>query len=239
MTEAEFLRQYAIIRDDICGAINVFHAYNAINAFAAEGDNGQAMQEHADFWMIQTYSLQATFFVLLGRIFDNNRNSHSVDKLLAATVDHPEFFSRAALSLRDEAQRRTRPAEWVKQMMEPSGPDLKPLQNAVLPHAKKYREVYKPIRNKEFAHKENMDREVKANLFTRARTNDVGEILRFLSDLKDVLFELIENGRRPVICEGKLQPGHSHYVHDCEEVERNTRAVLSALYSPRDTNNDR
>ncbi len=232
ITEAEYCNQYNVTCDEIGGAINTFYTYNEIHAFGAEGDNYQAIQKHADFWMIQSYSLQATLFLVLGRIFDKRPDFHSVHKLLAATVAHPEFFSRAALSARVAARLSAPLPDWVNEVKEPSAADLKRLEDALIPYAEKYDQVYKPIRSKVFAHRELMDGGRLADLFAKTQIKEMGEILRFLSDLKDVLHELFQNGAELVFRDGKLEATSSHFEHEAKEIKSSTRAVLTALYGP-------
>ena len=232
LTEAEYWNQYNVTCDEIGGAINTFYTCNEISAFGAEGDNYQAIQKHADFWMIQTYSLQATLFLVLGRIFDKSPGSHSVHKLLAATVAHPEFFSRAALSARVAARLSAPLPDWVNEVKEPTAADLKRLEDALKPYAEKYDQVYKPIRNQVFAHRERMDGGRLTDLFAKTQIQEVGEILRFLSNLKDVLHELFQNGHEPAFPDGKLETTSSHYEQEVKEIKSSTRAVLTALYGP-------
>jgi hypothetical protein len=239
MTEAEYWNQYSVVCDDIRGAINIFYIYNEINAFGAEGDNYPPMQKHADFWMVQTYSLQETLFVVLGRIFDESSNSHSVRKLLAATVAHPEFFSRAAFSGRAAARMSTPVPDRVNAVKEPTAADLKRLEDALKPYVEKYDRVYKPIRNQVFAHRERMDGGRLAGLFAKTRVEEVGEIIRFLSDLKDVLYELFQYGHEPVFRDGKLQAPSSVYEQEAKEIKSSTRGVLTDLYGPRAGKNER
>ena len=214
-------------------------ATRAINAFGAEGDNYQPMQKHADFWMIQTYSLQETLFVVLGRIFDKSSNSHSVHKLLAATVAHPEFFSRAALSARVAARMSAPLPDWVSEVKEPTAAHLKRFEDALKPYAEKYDQVYKPIRNQVFAHRERMVGGRLTALFAKTRIQEVGEILRFLSNLEDVLHELFQNGHEAAFRDGKLEAASSHYEQEVKEIRSSTAAVLTALYGPHARKNER
>ena len=46
---------------------------------------------------MNTFALQTTFFVALGRLFDKRRDSHSVDKLVELTIRNPPIFSKVCL----------------------------------------------------------------------------------------------------------------------------------------------
>jgi hypothetical protein len=54
-------------------------------------------QRAAHFWSLSAYSLQTTFFMAFGRIFDKRSDSFSVQKLVEATIANPALFSKAAL----------------------------------------------------------------------------------------------------------------------------------------------
>jgi hypothetical protein len=80
------------------------------------------------FWITARYSLITTFFVTLGRLFDEDRNAHSIHKLLRATGAHPEYFSREALAERKRRASGGGEPDWLgnflKDAWEPDAADL-------------------------------------------------------------------------------------------------------------------
>ena len=71
----------------------------------------RTLNKDALFWKVQLYSLETSVFIMLGRIFDSATEAHSIHKLIAATLDNIEFFSKDALSARRIAG-KTKP-DWL------------------------------------------------------------------------------------------------------------------------------
>ena len=76
---------------------SAYFAWKEINNRAAS-DNLvlRGLNEHADFWNIALHSLQSTFFLGIGRLFDSDKVSFSVDWLLKLCADNVAEFSRPA-----------------------------------------------------------------------------------------------------------------------------------------------
>ena len=86
------------MRGDVEVAIKTNHAYLKIHNFAvADRAIFDRYQRDAHFWMLNTLSLQTTFFISFGRIFDHRRDSFSIHKVVDATIANPSFLSKAAL----------------------------------------------------------------------------------------------------------------------------------------------
>lgn len=228
MTESEYWRDYELTRDEVNTAIESFYTYIEIHNFAAEdNDVYRTLNEAPTFWNIQLYCLQTAFFIALGRIFDNGQDVHSVHKLLAATLAHPEYFSKRALSIRKTAGKGK--PEWLDdylaEVFEPSMPDLRELKKALAPYKKKFDTVYGDIRDYVFAHKILKEKERVSELFGKTQIKDIDDMLYFLHDLLEALFRLFQDGRRP-----ELGTGTYDYK---ERIKRTTRSVLRKLSSVR------
>jgi len=226
MTESEYWRDHQLINDEVNIAIETFYTYLEIHACAAEDrDVYRMLNKQPAFWNIQLYGLQSAFFIALGRIFDDGRDCLSVHKLLTATVAHPEFFSKQALTLRKSGG-GPKP-EWldayVVDVCEPQPSDLRNLKRALAPYRKKYDRVYDDIRDQVFAHKILREREHVSDLFSRTQINEIDDILYFLYDLMEALWNLFQNGRRPEL-------GSRSYDYR-QRIKNATRSVLQDLAS--------
>ncbi len=200
ITEVDYVRELDLIRNEINTAIECFYTYLEIHRYAAEERLiHSAINTQAAFWNITLYSLQATFFLTLGRIFDDGRDSHSIHKLLVSTVAHPEFFSKEALS----ARRRFNEGnlewldEYVAQAFEPSITDLRELKKTVSGHRSKYDSIYSDIRNFVFAHKITADPAEVEGLFSKAVISDADQMLYGLFDVVSEVQQMLQNGRCP------------------------------------------
>ena len=96
-----------LIRGDVETAIESNFTYLTIHRLAAENAGiFDKYNRFAEFWMVNAYSLQTTFFVTFGRICDTRRDVYSVHKVVAQTIANPSFFSRSAL--RDRKRKASR-----------------------------------------------------------------------------------------------------------------------------------
>jgi hypothetical protein len=228
MTEAEYWRKYELVRSDVYTAIAAFYTYIEIHTCAAESQEiYNKVSNAATFWNIQLYSLQTTFFIVLGRIFDTNRDAHSIRKFVTETVKHKGYFSKKALAARRlEASRGERPEwldEFLKDVHEPTVTDLESLANALTPHEAKFRSIYDPIRNKVFAHSGLGDPKLVSELFSTILIKDIEDIVYFLHDLLEAIWQLWHNGIKPVL------GMRSREYADREQASKTARQVLESL----------
>lgn len=204
LTEDEYWRIFHLIRGDVEAAIKSNHAYLTINNLVmAEPEIYDKVNRFPDFWALNAYALQTTFFIAFGRIFDARHDSLSIQRLVDTTIAHPPLFSKAALRERKRKSANIRDAdptwlvEYVQNAWEPTSADLEPLKTALTPHYEKFKIIYRPIRHRAFAHRSTEDENAIGALFGRTLFGDVAEILRFLHTLLWAITEMAWNARRP------------------------------------------
>jgi hypothetical protein len=229
MTEAEYWADYQVIENEVATAIETFYAHLEMNNYASEDPAVlRGFSDAPTFWITARYGLITTFFVTLGRLFDEDRNAHSIHKLLRATGAHPEYFSRHAL-----AERKRRPsgggepdwlADLLKDAWEPDAADLRALRRALAPSIRKYEAFYEPIRHKVFAHKELKDTASVDALFSKAIIHDVEEVLNALHDLLAAIWQLYHNGVKPLL--GVRTYGYKDRI---ERITTTTRRALARV----------
>jgi hypothetical protein len=87
LTEDEYWRIFHLIRGDVEAAIKSNHAYLTINNLVvAEREIYDKVNRFPDFWALNAYALQTTFFIAFGRIFDTRPDSVSIQRLVDATI---------------------------------------------------------------------------------------------------------------------------------------------------------
>jgi len=159
-TEEDYWRMFDLIRGDVETAIKSNFTYLTIHRLAAE--NAEIFDKYnrfAEFWMLNAYSLQTTFFVTFGRIFDTRRDVYSVHKVVEGAIANPSFFSKSALRARKRKASRIADVdpgwlvEYVAHAWEPTRAELEPLRIALAPNFAKFKAIYQPIRHQVFAHK--------------------------------------------------------------------------------------
>jgi hypothetical protein len=178
-----------------------------------------------EFWRLYAHALQTTFFISYGRIFDKRTDAHSIQDVIEATIEHPGFFSKAAL--RERKRVLTNSSDWIEGYManawEPSRKDLELLRDALVPHAEKFKQVYQPIRHSYFAHRgKKTDKDIHA-MFGETNIGDVTETLKFLYTFISAIQEMYHNGTKL-----NLDDVHEYesYVRNLEEqIERLIRSL--------------
>lgn len=230
MTEAAYWDLDKVMRAEIDGAIQTFHTHLEIRKFTSENDaNAAKMQKHAEFWRLSSHCLLATLFLKLGTVFDERKDSHSITKYLAVVVAHPEFFSREAFTARVAKRMNPSPVpDWVNKVSEPAQSDLKLLEDALKPHAVRYKQIYRPIRSKYFAHSDaSPDQDIGA-LFAKTNKDEIETTLRFLYAMMHALQQLYQDGTK-LTFKGDGSQSHSAYENKTQAIRERTRAVLAAL----------
>ena len=202
MQEVEFRQRFDVVRNDITVATSAFYTYMEIHKFASEGrENYNKINRDAYFWMGQLYALQATWFIVLGRLFD--RRGYSIRKFLAATVAHKDLFSKGALAERKRKAARQDNPEWLDEYLrtawEPTAQDLQAIADSIGTAEAKWKQSYKPIRDKVFAHH---DLGISVNdLFGKTLVGDIEDILHDLNRIRIAIFQLLENARQQWIAD--------------------------------------
>lgn len=136
----------------------------------------------------------------LGRIFDTDGDSASINNLIKNCINDVEVFSKENLRIRKLKQSGFS-VEWIDSYIdkpyEPRAKDFHMLKSKIAKYRRIYEDYHHPIRNKIFAHvdKEYVGR--KSELWEAAKSANMVEMLNFLEDLKVTLQMTYDNGRQP------------------------------------------
>jgi AbiU2 len=202
-TEDKFWQMHELIRTDIAAAVKSNYTYLAILKLKNSEPPIQAkISKFPEFWTTTLFSLQTTFFISFGRLFDKRRHTHSVAKLIEQTIKNRPLFLRPAVRERRRLHSRISgdDPQWLTQFLskawEPTAANLESLMSALKPHCDKFGVIYEPIRHKVYAHRSTEDEAAVYSLFSQALIQDVEEILRFLHTLQWVIWELAWNAKR-------------------------------------------
>lgn len=221
MDEIEFWKDYELIKGDVDKAIETFYTYLSINKIAYDNKEiYRAMNNNPTFWTINLYSLQTTFFITMGRIFDDGKDTFSIHKFIQSTLAHPEFFSKESLAKR-KSNGKSEPdwlADYLKDAFEPGVSDLRIIKRRLTPFRKIFDDAYRNIRRSVFAHTLVKDSDSVSELFGRTNISEIKQILYILKDMLEALWQLYHNGR-------KLEFGATPKAYE-ERIEKTTQRVL-------------
>ena len=228
MSEEHWWVQHAVLMNEIHASADSFYTWKAINERAAN-DPEVLLQIHRNpaFWNTVLYGLQTTFIITIGRIFDSNTKSNSIKNLLSEMVAHPEYFSKTALERRKLTQNKGGSPSWLPVYMrdawEPSKADLEQISNAMQQTFDKYKRIYKPIRDKIFAH-----RDIGVDVQALLGVTLISEVEAILYDVRDTL-EAISS-----IYMNGLKPRLGHRKYENEPLSTETMRLLTGLHATDD-----
>ena len=199
---AEFEAELENFRREVEGGAQFLYAFLAIHAVAADRSGVYALLNRAPlFWNTCLAALQSGFFITLGRIFDQ-RSPHNVDTVLRLAERNPDIFSKAALGRRKQGAAREKPS-WLDQYLvdayEPRRDDFRRLRSHVKKRRLLYEANYRDLRHKVFAHRELAKPAEVATLFSKTNVRELERLFAFLGSLHEALWQLLFNGRKPVL----------------------------------------
>ncbi len=200
--EDKFNQELGVFRTEIDSAIQFFYAYDTMNAALASNKYALGIVNRTPlFWQTTSKALQTSFFIALGRIFDQKSN-HNIDRLLRIAQENAIIFSKEALEVRAR-NGSANSSEWINDFMKrayvPSADDFRRLRGYVNKYRKVYEKVYRDIRHKFYAHKELSNPEDVKGLFAKTNIPEIQKLLIFLNKIHYALWQLFHNGNKPVL----------------------------------------
>jgi AbiU2 len=225
MSEVGYWKDFEFISGEVDRAIELYYTSKELNKLVAENKNLlDYFNEAPSFWIIQRYALESAFFITLAKIFDPGKDALSIHKLIRATIKNPNYFSKKSLATR-KSEGKEKP-EWLDQYMdevtEPAVIELRALKKSLSPFTKQIDAVYRPIRNQVIAHNITRDIEAVGVLFAKTNQFEIEQLLYFLRDLMQCLWQLYHNGIIPTL-------GKSSREYE-DRIKVSTKKALSKLF---------
>jgi hypothetical protein len=196
--ETEFERELQIFGNDVDVAIQCFYVWLTVHEVARTNRKlYDLLNKDAGFWNVATGSIQANSLITLGRIFDTQRQSYNVRRLLKLGELNIAIFSKEALRKRKSRQ-SANALQWIDDYIldvyVPTASDFKRLQSFVDARRRVYGSCYKQLRDKVYAHKERTD---VTGFVAKTNVRELGRLLSAMQHLYNVLWNLLQNGEKP------------------------------------------
>jgi len=213
-----------VFDNDVDEVIQCFYIWRTVHAAARKSRRVRdLLDRNTGFWVVALGSIQANSLIALGRIFDRDKDTHNVGRLLRLAARNPAIFSKTALRQRKEkdlANASHLVDDFMKHVKEPTTSDFKRLEQFVEGRRKVYEKCYKQIRDKRYAHKQRMDL---SGIFAQTNTRELARLVTDSSKLHNVLWHWYRNGVRPRT--SRLQGTGG------KEIQRKTLKFLKSLTS--------
>ncbi len=199
-----FRHELEVFGTEVESAIQFFYASLSISASLTDNEEAlRLVNETPMFWRTIFGALQTSFFIALYRIFDQNKHSkHNIDKLLRVAQSNADIFSKEALEAR-KRKGSENANDWIDEYMKdayvPTVSDFRLLRKYVNKYRKVYENRYRDIRKEIFAHKGLSKSDAVQKLFDKTNKRELEKLLLFLNRLYKCLWELFNNGKKPVL----------------------------------------
>lgn len=196
-------------RGEVTAAVWSYYALKSINVVGS-GDPAvlKGLNQNALAWNAVTHSLQATYLITLGRIFDVDGGALTIHSFLNKCKTEVGQFSRAELLNRKIAGAGGVKPDWadayVAAAYEAIAEDFRELKREAVPHQRKYEAIYRPIRNQLIAHKDMGALGSAGVLFSKTNVGDIEAFILFVHQVEGVVFQLYANGRKTTLSDHKL-----------------------------------
>lgn len=189
-----------VYRNEVTAITWSFFVWKSINVIASKNEDvNSGINETALSWNTIISSLQTNFFITLGRLFDTDSGTFSLHFLLRLCAQNITQFSSESLRARKIKENNDQIPEWLdgfmKNTYQPNGADFRELRKTVKHIQRTYENIYKPIRHKVFAHKENAAIDTYYELFGKTNINQLEGIINVLNQLDKLIFDLFYNGK--------------------------------------------
>lgn len=195
--ELRFRHTLEQVRIDSDACVQFLYAWVAFHKAASKSAHARAkINENALYWNTVLGALQTSLFIALGRLFDRDKKSHGLHKLLRIAILERHIFSKASLAKRKAKE--SPGATWINTYLAdayvPSLVDLRKLQKYVATKRLKYVKTYAPIRNKVFAHNGLGSLQKVSVLFSRTNIGELQRLILGVRQVHEVLWQLYFNG---------------------------------------------
>jgi AbiU2 len=215
----EFEDRLDILRNEIVKAELCFYSFIAMNNFLS--DHKAEGNKNPLLWSTIKDALLETFFVTIGRIFDEDKKAHSVFSFVRFCKVYNSIFSKKHLQERKKSELTPSDLEsYMKGIpnVTVSKDDFEKIETGIAENYLVYHEKYKNIRDKIFAHRDLKTVSRESDLYSKAFIDELEELLNFLNKVAQVFWELYMNGTKIDFKKVKYESSKTIITKDVEEL---------------------
>ncbi len=222
----EYKKQFEQFSQNVAFAVRTWHHHVCLNNRANEDPAILAALNKAPrYWLDQRYSAIQTTIIFMGKVFDVDGGTFSVDKTLRSANDAKEHFSKPELRKRkiEVGGEFDGIDEYIENATELSSNDLK-IISAEVSKAKVIWGRIKPLRDKVYAHNQMLSDAEREKLFEAVKNADMNDILQILMNVSEALWQVEFNGRKPDFSSNHTQP--------IESAKKDIEELIGSLLHP-------
>ena len=200
--DEKFNNELEIFRRESETCLQLLYCYLTINvALSRDTSILTSLNRAPIFWKTILYALQSSYFIGLGRIFDQD-SPHNLDRIIKMAQDNLSIFSKNSLADRKRKQASNAYSwidEYLKKVYVPTSKDFRRLRKLIKKYRSLYEVSYRDIRGKIFAHNNITAESEKNQLFQKTSASEMQKLIIFLYKIYNTLWELFQNGKKPVL----------------------------------------
>jgi hypothetical protein len=201
MKSSEFQQYLSIFSDEVHQATGCYVFWKSLQNHPADDKNLLSKLNEAPLsWNFIRHSLMVSLIMSLGRIFDTDADSISIDDLIKSCISDIDDFSKGKLKDRKTAAAgadTTWIDAYIDKAYQPEEKDFQILRPEIRKFRDLYQKFYRPLRHKIFAHSDKEYIHKKGELWQATKDANIEELLDFLTDLEATLRDSYNNGRKP------------------------------------------
>ena len=218
------MQAYKVFNRDVEIAIRGFFLCKGIYDVAnKDKERISSLERNPLSWNVILHSLQCTFFVSLGRLFEGDETI-SADKFLRTCIDNKDEFSKNSLRNRKVIQYGGK-QEWFDMYMnnvyEPRIKDFDNLIDKIARRKALYIKTYRPIHHKIITHLDIATIDNSNILFGESNINEIQDFLLVMYQIDRVIFHLLFNG--------KLYPIDNFILEEESPVSKDIELLLKRI----------
>lgn len=188
------------------------------------------------FWITCNAALQSAAYIAIGRVFDR-KSPYNLDALMAAMEQNLALFARPALAARKLEGKQSDPP-WLQDYLNsayyPKASDVTRLRKHVASYRKIYERAFMPVRHRYLAHRQAHGHENVQKLFGKGKVREIWRLSTFLVKLHSALWDLLQNGRKPVLRPIRYSPkriysSKSQRTGPHERIVRDTKKLMKFI----------
>lgn len=236
--DLSFERQLANLKHESTAIAYYVYAENTIEHAASQSKKLLSrLNQTPTFWLTTSSALQASAYIAIARVFDEKSSRYNVFALLDAMEHEFSIFGREGLAQRKIDGQASPPwlSEYLDKAYYPTKSDVDRLRRYVDAYNRLNQRALLPARHTYLAHRSVLDSHNVQALFGRGTVKQLWRIATFLLRLENALWELLHNGRRPILrpapyaIQGLFESSNSHSSSPHVRIVHETRLLMEML----------
>ncbi len=199
-------KEIEILRNEVETALRSCLALNQFKRSLGCEECTEKINENIYFWMVFERSVQASMFIGLRRLFENENDTFNFQMMINLFRANIGEFSKSSLRQR-KIEGSANASEWIDRYMddahEATEDDFCRLSRLAKSKNKQIKEISIKIASKVYAHAIHDDREISNELMSDLKISDVEDALNAIWHVYQQIWQMYENGRSPEMEIGK------------------------------------